>query len=367
MATPALEEIDTESITDYIKTDFKDGVSEVNLLMIGKCGTGKTSLANAILSGKSSGGAFGPKPGTTEAVVTSTDVINGVPVKVHDIRGLYDGTVSSDTIIQAVQQQCPVENLSTIFLCFKFFDRLDAADKKVFSRLHQLGPDIWNKVVVALTFCDYIPPEMKDKSDDEKREMVEETWLDWEKLIKYQLRHLRVSLHIIDNIQIVPTTSTMETINAKCFSFFQTPPLEDDDDADPGCFPWLRNLWHSLLQNAINHGSETKKIVNLNIIHQFYKTKCPVAQNQHSDIPEGRDELDYFQKSTVTGTDVAVVGTGVGLAGAMGGTSAALAVATALGAISIPIVGWVLAGVLGCGALLSVAGVVIYIHHRRRR
>ena len=364
MATRVLGEI--ESMTDSIKTEFKEGVSEVNVLMIGKGGTGKTSLANAILSGKSSGGAFGPKAGTTEAVVTSTDVINEVPVKIYDIRGLSDGTVPSDTIIQAVQQQCPVENLSGVFLCFKFFDRLDAADKKVFSRLHQLGPDIWKKVIVALTFCDYIPPEMKDKSDDEKRKMLNETWFDWEELIKYQLRHLRVSRYIIDNIQIVPTTYTNETINAKYFSFFETPPQEDDDDTEPGCFPWLSNLWCSLYQNAINHGSETKKIINLKIIHQFYKEKRPVAQNQHSDIPEGRDELDYVQKSTVTCTDVAVVGTGLGFVGTMGSTAVAI-IATALGGIGIPIVGWVIAGVLGPAALLSLAGVVIYIYRRRRR
>ena len=51
-------EIDVKHVTDSLQADLKDGISkEINLLMIGKTGTGKTSLAGAILKGKSAKGS----------------------------------------------------------------------------------------------------------------------------------------------------------------------------------------------------------------------------------------------------------------------------------------------------------------------
>ena len=285
---------EAEHIIDSLQADLKDSISkEINLLMIGKTGTGKTSLASAILKGKSAKGSFGAKTGTTDLLVPATEVINGVTVNVYDIRGLYDGTISTDNIIQAVQQELIVDKLNAVVCCFKWSDRLDKANKEVLRRIHQLCPDIWKKVVFALTFCDQLPPDMEHKRVGRKCAFVQKKWKSWERKIKLELETLQVSSDIIRKIQIVPTTHTCLNVSPEHFSFItiDSIPLVKTDREDPSCLPWLKNIWIRFLHNAINYETERSNFLNLYFVRLSYENKqSEVYSDTHSENPSEQSD-----------------------------------------------------------------------------
>ena len=66
----------------------------MHILIVGKTGTGKTALANALLSNESAGGtvSFGANPGTRELVTHLFSTQNGITTHLYHIRGLCDGT-----------------------------------------------------------------------------------------------------------------------------------------------------------------------------------------------------------------------------------------------------------------------------------
>ena len=76
--------------------DMLQNVRDVSILMVGKGGSGKTSLANAILRNNSSGGHFGADRGNVE-LFTSESIEKeeaGVKVTVYDIVGFEDSSCS---------------------------------------------------------------------------------------------------------------------------------------------------------------------------------------------------------------------------------------------------------------------------------
>ena len=233
--------IDADRICERVKGDLiRRGKPELHIAVVGKTGAGKTALASAVVTDKSgSSGSFGPFPGTTELVAVKKCELNGVSIYVYDTRGLCDGSVSIKEVTEALQQQCPADKLDLVIACFKWSDRLDDTNKRVFPAINELGSNIWKKTVIALTFCDFLPPEIKRKSDNDKFKSVNQKWSEWENAIKTELNRLRIEHEVVCNIKICPTTHTDEKID-KCFSSVLAR-------------PWLVNLWIDILENGKNY------------------------------------------------------------------------------------------------------------------
>ena len=187
---------------------------EIRLLIVGKSGAGKTSLASSLLTNESTKASY---PGTEEFVHCKHGQIEGTPVHLYDTRGIYDGIVSSEKITKAIKQNCPVDQLNAVIVCMRWDERLDEANKEVFRCLNKLNPDIWSNTVFALTFCDHLPPGLKRKSDAEKRGVVNQKWNEWENAIKQELSSLGVSRNVIDSIRMAPTTHRDEDIDEEYF------------------------------------------------------------------------------------------------------------------------------------------------------
>ena len=99
------------------------GNRNVSILMVGRGGSGKTSLANALLKNNSCEGNFGPRRGndmlfTSKREEVKTDVV----VTVNDIMGFEDLDNSNDAIKNAVVRGCEVNELTAVVVCFKWDD-----------------------------------------------------------------------------------------------------------------------------------------------------------------------------------------------------------------------------------------------------
>ena len=338
---------DENDIGAYIKKELPDGIKDVHLLMVGKTGTGKTSLANALLKNQSSGGLFGPDIGTKELVTSLSSTQDGITTHLYDIRGLYDGKIHSEDIVTAVQKKCSTKQLNAVIVCLRWDCRFGESDKKVFHLLNEMNPDIWKRTIVALTFCDHLAPEvLRCKSNDEKRQITSCTWSQWVNAIKEELTKLKVPSDVIDNIKICPTTHTDVQIDLGCFSFI----LKDY---------WLRYLWCSFFENAKNYPETFSLAISLVTAAATYQ-KALVEDGVVGAILGG-----------LAGAAVgAGVGAGVGVAssGAIIKFSGIVAVSTAVGSITIggP-VGIVVGTILGAVAISALAVLVVYFIHRKRQ
>ena len=172
-----------EAISSFREDTKNSSISELGhepqLLLIGEAGSGKSALAGVFINGKS-GGKFGPKAGTEELVIT-TPVTNadGNTCYIHDTRGLGDIDVDIESMKIQVKEIFET-NKCLLILCVRWDSRfVDTKTKLAFEICGSLSPDIWSKVVIAITHSDRIPPEIECLPLEQKTEEIQRLKDEW--------------------------------------------------------------------------------------------------------------------------------------------------------------------------------------------
>ena len=142
-----------------------------HVLMIGKGGVGKSSLANAILGSQVCPVAEQPGSDITHY---GPFMRNNVEVHVHDTRGLLDGEDEIQDIAEKIQRHH--SDFDIIIACIKFNDRFDLSNRMIFDVISLLGSDVWPKVCVALTHSDITPADWPKYEINTKFQTVLEQW-----------------------------------------------------------------------------------------------------------------------------------------------------------------------------------------------
>ena len=127
----------------------------MSILVLGKTGSGKSSLINAMLKGEVAETSCSPTPTEHNSVEHHEETMDGVTVIMYDTRGFFDKEVSEHEILSGISREC-IEGFSLILICLKMTDKVD---RSMYECLQKLGrrfdEDLWKRCVFVLTFTNY--------------------------------------------------------------------------------------------------------------------------------------------------------------------------------------------------------------------
>ena len=134
---------------------FKTGQNEVKILVLGKTGSGKSSIINAMLGMCDAKLSFGALPTNHKPIECHCHTFNDTKVKAYDTRGFFDPDVDDSTLIEAFRKECP-NGFDLILICHRMIDRIDRSSSDSLKFLTRvLGNDLWNRAIFVLTFTNF--------------------------------------------------------------------------------------------------------------------------------------------------------------------------------------------------------------------
>uniref|UniRef100_A0A1X7UL06 AIG1-type G domain-containing protein n=1 Tax=Amphimedon queenslandica TaxID=400682 RepID=A0A1X7UL06_AMPQE len=186
---------------------------DINILVIGRTGQGKSALINSLIElgkkivpegSKSARCTIKPQP------YIYPNIIPGVNVTIIDSPGLQDTQNKEHKYIQEMKNEC--SEISLVLYCMKMTDhRFTNDDAVAIKKLHQVfGRKFWERVVFVLTFANRETLDMWDErdKDDENEEPDESNKKAWEELRKerltgrVQLRKEKINTIVNDLLQL---------------------------------------------------------------------------------------------------------------------------------------------------------------------
>ncbi len=200
----------TEARIDHLQRMLLQSTKDrCSLFVYGRSKAGKTSLINALLHGKSSGGNYSEKVGTKEIQPIERRItITAQSYKsmtVYDTVGLCRG-LNEKKIKKEILQNCAPKQMDGVIVCQCWTDPFEEENLRM---LHSMDPRIWTKTIFAMTKFDQIPPEIEDEEIEQTQtHKIMEKKREWEESIKNALRRLEVKEDVIQRVQIVFTTHT---------------------------------------------------------------------------------------------------------------------------------------------------------------
>ena len=172
--------------------------TDINFLVVGRTGHGKSALINSLLDIKKE---VAPEGEDTDSCTTLSqsytypNIVPGINVTVIDTPGLQDTQDKELYHIQGMKNEC--HEASLVLYCIKMTNhRLTNDDKVAMQKLYQVfGKKFWDRVVFVLTFANYEKLEKWDKRDldDKDHEPSNDKGKVWDKLKRERFVH-RVQL-----------------------------------------------------------------------------------------------------------------------------------------------------------------------------
>ena len=168
--------------------------TDINILVVGKTGDGKSALINSLLEVEGNFAKEGEEvdSGTTSShSYTYPNIVPGINVTFIDTPGLQDSQDNELYYIQGMKNEC--HEASLVLYCKKMTDhRLTSDDKHAMQKLYQVfGRKFWNRVVFVLTFANVENLKKWDRRDLDKKddEPPNDKILDWDDLERKRLLH----------------------------------------------------------------------------------------------------------------------------------------------------------------------------------
>ena len=160
---------------------------DIQIVVVGKTGTGKSALINSIIDLKRGIAREGGGVDRCSEAVRKyycSNVVPGVNVTVIDTPGLQDIHQQEQSYIQEMRSKCG--EVTLVLYCMKMSDhRLSNDDNVAMQKLyHAFGPKFWERVVFVLTFANKEDCEQRDSRDEQDPEPPYEDEVAWKKLIK---------------------------------------------------------------------------------------------------------------------------------------------------------------------------------------
>ena len=205
--------------------------ASVKILVLGRTGSGKSTLINNILGRKIASVGHRPYP-ETNTVSVYQEVVHGVRVTVCDTPGLGDASGKEDEYMKKIKASCDDPDL--VIFCLNMDNtRWHTDDDQALKTVTKhLGDKIWEHSVLVLTFADKFVTNL-DENDDIKA--FKQRRSDLKKLFKGALQEIGIK---------VPHKHPYSAMSAK------------GPRKLPGVHSWMTNLMITCLTATHENGKE---------------------------------------------------------------------------------------------------------------
>ena len=298
---------------------------EASILVLGKTGSGKSSIINAMLTGEVAKTSSGSSPTKHHSVEIHQRKLGEVTVTMYDTRGFFDQEKCEDVILNDISREC-TDGFDLMLICLNMTDKIDRSINETLRNLSKLKGELWKQSVFVLTFTNHWLNfnDVCDRSNKEKRDALKEQ-IDVVKKDVGKCAEGIISKKIFDEIPFVLAGSIKyRELIQNDNNDAVTVSNDTERHVVAATEDWLAELWHVCGVRC----SDTKKP----LLHSFkYRLLAELA--------------------AIGGAIAAGVGIGAGI-GACGGVF--------VGPIGIAVgasVGCVIGGIVGSGVSIGAVGV----------
>ena len=260
----------------FIQWFAKKAQRELNILITGKTGVGKSRLVNALVGQNVAKEGREKRPCTTD-INPYCIFLNGIKVVVWDSPGLQDGTGNDELYLANLKDKLK-HGFDIMIYCIKMDDkRFHSEDKMAVRQLTaSFGTDLWKKSVIALTFANKI--EDPDE-EDELAYFMGDLYF-WQKEIdNYLDTELGIESRVRNAIPITPCG------NYKKLRL-------------PSCDHWLADLW-SKCNSVMDHSSGLAwYVINKNRVKFSCSAEMAAACSSSSMSAQGELSSSFKSESS---------------------------------------------------------------------
>ena len=223
----------------------------VKILVLGRTGSGKSTLINNILGRKIASVGDTPYP-ETNTVSAYQEVIHGVRVTVCDTPGLGDASGKEDKYMEMIKASCSDPDL--VLYCLSMDNTRWHADDEEAIKLvtKHLDNKIWEHSVLVLTFADrFVTNLPKDRVMKAFKQRISHL----ERLFKGALRKIEIQLQ-----------SLYSAVSAKSPRYL------------PGVPNWMTNLMTTCLAATRENGKEgLRRIILGRLANRHPEDEVPIT------------------------------------------------------------------------------------------
>ena len=186
--------------------------NKISILIVGKTGTGKSSLVNGLVGKQVADEGIGlSTSGTTQHVSAYHTMVRDVKITIFDSPGLQDGSGMEDTYLDEMKRKCGDIDLMIFALRIteSKFVRNNPDAVAMGKITTTFGPSVWKKTIVVLTCADAVEamnPNMRDMNHTDKVWFFRKLVNDFSSAIQDTLiNDLHVPEDIVCELKTVPT------------------------------------------------------------------------------------------------------------------------------------------------------------------
>ena len=229
------------------------GCFELNIMITGRTGSGKTSLINGLVGKQVEEVRHRPEGHKLERGTSHVGVqefsFNSMVVRIWDTPGFEDGTGEDGRYLDEMKRSCSDCNLY-IYCISMSNKRLDTSDNLTIAKLTEgFGKHFWAKVLFVLTFANIESTSCPEKCDTV--DWFEKRVNKWRAIIAEKLIEYGVEKELAEKIEVIPAGYSKA--------------LEKNPDpwVLPGIQNWFHNFWYKCTEVMDQRGLPALVGINL--------------------------------------------------------------------------------------------------------